>query len=227
MKSPSDEAVPKLHRMTEADLGDFMANDEEGVGFIGEGLARLKIQRERMARIAADRAMHLKRPAKDELTANVADSHVARVVKVDGRSLRFGYGIEGFVTRGFLPVAALRACEQFRRDWEAANQGGAIAVIDPMRVRVDTSVRNYESPGGRIDAPKAFLAACAAIGGQRSVEVFVAVHCVAEGKTIKSAAALVAERIGTKHPRKVTEMLVEAARRLVEHYDPRPAYRTP
>lgn len=228
MKKTDGVRLPK-HRRPHAVfmLGDFLANDEDGVGWLGDVRARVAAQRERYARETADRAMRLKRPVKDELTANVADSHVPRVVKVDGRSLRFGYGIEGFVTRGFLPVAALRACEQFRRDWEAANRGGAIAVIDPMRVRVDTSVRNYESPGGRIDAPKAFLAACKAIGDERSVEVFVAIHCIAEGKTIKTAAALAVEKVGTSHPRKVTEMLVEAARRLIEHYDPKPAHRGP
>jgi hypothetical protein len=150
---------------------------------------RMKAQRERYARETADRAARLARPLKDEATANVADSHVARVV-VDGRRLRFGYGIERQVAKSYLPVAALRACERFRLDWEAANIGGAIAVINPMRVRVDSSVRNWENPGGRVDAPRAFRAACAAIGLDGSVEVFVAVHCVCEGKLLKDAAGV-------------------------------------
>lgn len=205
------------------DPGDFL-----GVGVAHPALDRLKASRERMAREQADRAMRLKRPARDEARANVADDHVARVV-VDGRSLRFGYGIERQVTKGVLPIAALRACERFRRDWEAANQGGAISIINPMSIRVDQSVRNYESPGGRVDAPLAFRAAlfhamdCDTEG--KELRAAVAVHCIAEGKTIKTAAALIASHGGDGDPRKVTAMLVGIARRLIEHYDPKPAHR--
>jgi hypothetical protein len=213
VRGPVDPAV----------VGDFL-----GIGVNSPALDRLKAAREKMARVEADRAMRLKRPVKDEARANVADDHVARVVAVDGRGLRFGYGIERQVTKGVLPIAALRACEQFRRDWEAANQGGAIAVIDPMRVRVDTSVRNYESPGGRVDAPKAFRAALFHAMDfdteGRELRAAVAVHCIAEGKTIKTAAALIASHGGDGDPRKVTAMLVGIARRLIEHYDPKPAH---
>lgn len=205
-------------------LGDFMANDEDGVGFVGDVSRHVRAQRERWAREMADREARCARPAKDEATANVADSHVARVV-VDGRRLRFGYGIERQVTKGHLPLAALRACEKFRLDWEAANKGGAVAVIDPMRVRVDSSVRNWETTGGRVDAPAAFRAACAKIGAERSVEVFVAVHCICEGKLLKDAAGVIAAKGGSGDPRAVTAMLVEAARKLVEHYRPQPAER--
>jgi hypothetical protein len=205
-------------------LGDFLASDEDGVGFVGDAYGRVRAQRERWAREMADKAARLARPVKDEATANVADSHVARVV-VDGRRLRFGYGIERQVTKGHLPVAALRACEKFRLDWEAANKGGAIAVIDPMRVRVDSSVRNYETTGGRVDMPVFFRAACAAIGPERSAQVFVAVHCICEGKLLKDAAGVLAAKGFDGDPRKVTAMLVEAARRLVAHYKPQPATR--
>jgi hypothetical protein len=216
----TDRALIVRGGLDPAVVGDFL-----GIGVSSPALDRLAASRERMAREQADRAMRLRRPVKDELTANVADSHVERVVVVEGRSLRFGYGIDRQVFKGHLPVAALRACEQFRRDWEAANKGGAIAVMDPMRVRVDTSVRNYESPGGRVDVLKPFLAACAAIGDPRAVEVFVAVHCIAEGKTIKTACGVVASKGGDGDPRKVTAMLVEAARRLIAHYDPKPRAR--
>jgi hypothetical protein len=187
---------------------------------------RMKAQRERYARETADRAARLARPVKDEATANVADSHVARVV-VDGRRLRFGYGIERQVIKGHLPLAALRACERFRLDWEVANKGGAIAVIDPMRVRVDSSVRNWESPGGRVDVPVFFRAACAAIGPEQSAAVFVAVHCICEGKLLKDAAGVIAAKGGDGDPRKVTALLVQAVRALVEHYNPTPAQRGP
>ncbi len=205
-------------------LGDFAKHERTAMP---DGVNR---QRAWLDDQRIEKEGRLRRPARDPLTANVADHHVARVVPVEldrkgevpGRALRFGYGIERQVLKGNLPIAALRACELFRRDWEAANSGGAIAIINPLRVRVDTSIRNREDPGGRVGSRRRFDAACDTLGAaidddECRASVAVAVHCICEGKLLKDYAA--AAQID---PRKATRALVYAARRLIAHYAPKP-----
>ncbi len=209
-------------------LGDFAKPERAAMP---DGVAR---QRAWLAEQRIEKEGRLRRPARDPLTANIADHHVARVVPVEpdkrnelsGRALRFGYGIERQVYKGNLPIAALRACELFRRDWEAANSGGAVAIINPMRVRVDTSICNREDPGGRVGSRRRFDAACEALAAlfddddcraSVSIATPVAVHCICEGKLLKDYAAA-----HDLDPRKATRALVYAARRLIAHYDPKP-----
>ncbi len=214
-------------------LGDFAKPERAAMP---DGVAR---QRAWLAEQRAEKEGRLRRPSRDPLTANIADHHVARVVPVEpdkrnelsGRALRFGYGIERQVYKGNLPIAALRACELFRRDWEAANSGGAVAIINPMRVRVDTSIRNREDPGGRVGSRRRFDDACTAISmwvyledddnapinDHQPFRVAAAVHCICEGKLLKDFAAA-----HDVDPRRVTRGLVYAVQRLIAHYDPKP-----
>jgi len=218
---------------TGAALGDFAKPERKAMP---DGVAR---QRAWLDEQRAEKEGRLRRPARDALTAEIADHHVARVVPVEpdrrnglsGRALRFGYGIERQVYKGNLPIAALRACELFRWDWEAANSGGAVAIINPMRVRVDTSIRNREDPGGCVGSRRKFDDACAAISmwiyledddnapinDHQPFRLAAAVHCICEGKLLKDFAAA-----HDVDPRRVTRGLVYAVQRLIAHYDPKP-----
>ncbi len=170
-------AVTAVTGPSAADLGDFAS----------ESKRRLAASRARTEAERADKAKRLARPAKDEARANVADSHVERVI-LDAGKLRFGYGIDRMVLKGKMPVAALKTCERFRREFELANSGGALAVVDPTRVRVDSSGRPPGAPAGAAVSDLALRKAIEAIGGTRSPASVVLIRCVAEGKTLEAAA---------------------------------------
>lgn len=166
-------------------IGDFL-NDEGGVGHIGAAQRRLLAQRQRRSVEMAERERRLARPKKDDARMNVADSHVERIV-VDEGKLRFGFGIEKLIDKGAMPHAALAACARFRSAVEMASAGGACAIVDPSKVRVDASRRATTFPDGALGSDLDLRAALDACGGPKSPVAMVLIRCVGEGKTIKAA----------------------------------------